>query len=284
MLTRLATSVSRSQGDTGSDGPGRDAYGRGVRRRLAAALAVCGLTGLSACHGLYNPPPKDPDALADYKEANDPYEPLNRKMYGVQMWAFKYVIKPVGKAWIWVLPSPVRRSLGNIAETWNQPVVFFGDVGAARPRRAGDAFVRYAINMTAGAAGLFDVAKYAGYPHHDGGAGLMMASWGMPSGPYLFVPGTGPTTIRDGVGTGVDIVFQPLTWVPSGYGLLTFYTAYSTAGTINAFADHIQDFDQVERDSLDPYATIRSAWQQNRQSQVDTIRNDHRATTPDWYN
>jgi len=253
-------------------------------RRITVALAGLSTLVLSACHSLYTPPPKDPDALADYKEANDPYEPLNRKMYGVQMWAYRNALRPVGKAWVYVVPKPVRQSLDNLNETWNIPVVFFSDVGGAKPRRAGDDFVRYVINMTAGVGGLFDVAKYAGYEHHDGDAGLTLASWGISSGPYLFLPGKGPSTFRDGAGYGIGIGLQPLNYAPSGYGLLTYNWAYNIAGQLNGFGESTDMIDQVERDSLDPYSYIRSAWQQNRQSQVDAFRNDHRATTPDWYN
>ncbi|MBB2171005.1 MlaA family lipoprotein [Gluconacetobacter asukensis] len=250
-------------------------------RRITRLIAGLGLAALAGCAA---PPPKDPEALAEYREANDPYESLNRKMYDVSMTLDKYSMRPVAKAYVWAVPYRVRQSLGNMVQTMNEPVVFFNDVGAGKPRRAGDAFVRWCINMVAGVGGLIDVAKYAGYPHHDNDAGLTLATWSVPSGPYLFLPMMGPSSFRDGAGYGIDVGLSPWNYVPRGYGLLTFNWAYNIMGTINGRADHLDALDQLQKDALDPYATIRSAYQQQRKAQAEAIRNDHRATVPDWYN
>lgn len=149
-------------------------------RRITRLFVGLGLAALAGCAA---PPPKDPEALAEYREANDPYESLNRKMYDLSMTLDKYSMRPVAKAYVWAVPYRVRQSLGGLVQTMNEPVVFFNDVGAGKPRRAGDAFVRWCVNMVAGLGGLIDVAKYAGYPHHDNDAGLTLATWGVPSGP-----------------------------------------------------------------------------------------------------
>lgn len=252
-----------------------------LRRPALRVLGMAlGLLGLAACAA---PPPTDPDALAEYKEANDKYEKLNRKGFDLTMWANKYTLRPVAKAYIWAVPRPLRNSFGSLYQTMNEPVVFFNDVGAGKPRRAGDAFVRWCINMTAGIGGLIDVANYAGYTHHDNDAGLTLATWGVPSGPYLFLPVLGPSSFRDGLGYGIDVGLSPWNYVPRGYGLLTFNWAYNIMGTINGMATNVDALDQVMKDSLDPYATIRSAYQQQRKAMAEAIKNDHRATVPDWY-
>lgn len=274
---------ARSEGTGSRSARKRNAGGSpGWTRVVAGSLAIF---GLAACSGMRNPPPKDPEALADYKAANDPYEPLNRKMYGVNMWAYHNALRPVGKAWAWVVPKFARDAIGNLSSTWNEPVAFFSDVGAGKSRRAGDSFMRFAINMTAGVGGLIDVATPAGYPKEEGSPGLTLASWGVASGPYLFLPGMGPSTVRDALGDGViSIGLAPLDYVPKGYGLLTFNWAYNIAGRLNGYADAIDQIDSVERDALDPYAFIRSAWQQQQAAKVEALKNDHRATVPDWYN
>ena len=262
----------------------RETRSRRVSRRSRTLAGALALLALGACGSMRQPPPTDPDDLADYKAANDPYEPLNRKMYNVQMWAYHKVLRPVGKAWIWAIPKPVRHSIANINETWREPAVFFSDVGAGKPRRAGDAFMRFAINMSAGVGGFFDVAGLVGYNQHETDPGLTMGTWGVASGPYLFIPFVGPSNFRDGAGYGIGQGLTPINYVPRGYDLLTFNWAYNVAGTMEGYASSIDQIDHVEQDSLDPYSYIRSAWQQNRQSQIDTIKNDDRATTPDWYN
>lgn len=248
---------------------------------LVKFLTGCGLLALSACATM--PKPTDPEALAEYNEANDPYQSLNRKMYNLSFAVDKYTMKPVAKAYVWAVPRLARQSLGNMVRTMNEPIVFFNDVGAGKSRLAGDTFARWVINMSVGIGGLIDVAKMAGYPHHDNDAGITLATWGVKSGPYLFLPMMGPSSIRDGIGYGIDVGLSPWNYVPRGYGLLTFNWAYNITGIINGRADHLDDLEQLERDALDPYATIRSAYQQQRKALAESIKNDHRATTPDWY-
>ena len=70
----------------------RETRSRRVSRRSRALAGTLALLALGACGSMRNPPPTDPDDLADYKAANDPYEPLNRKMYNIQMWEYFLII------------------------------------------------------------------------------------------------------------------------------------------------------------------------------------------------
>lgn len=249
-------------------------------RALAGCLA---LLTVGACSSIRNPPPKDPEALEDYKAANDPYEPLNRKMFTVNMIAYYYALRPMGNFWRNNIPKPIRNSISNVNQTWSEPSIFFSDVGAGKPRRAGDTFMRYVINMTAGVAGFFDVASLVNYKQHSTDPGMTMALWGVKSGPYVFLPGIGPSSFRDATGYAIAQGLVPINYVPSGYGLIDFNWGYNILGAFNGFADSIDQLDQLEHQSLDPYAFMRSAWQQQRQAEIDTLKADKRATVPDWY-
>ena len=94
------------------------------------------------------------------------------------------------------------------------PALFINDVIETKPRRAGDTFVRFVVNSTAGIGGLFDVASSLGYPYHDSDFGTTLALWGVPEGPFLFLPVLGPSNPRDAAGFGVDVAFDPLTLRP----------------------------------------------------------------------
>lgn len=263
---------------------GQTREGSSAQRRFSSrsSLLVATLVALTGCSAIKAPVPKDPDALEEYKQANDPYEPLNRKVYNLTMTVDHWALRPVAKAYVWAVPRPVRNSLGNMITTMNEPSVFFNDVGAGKPRRAGDSFVRWCINMSVGIGGLIDVAKMAGYPHHDNDAGMTLANWGIPSGPYLFLP-MGPSSIRDGIGYGIDQGLSPWNYVPRGYGLISFNWAYNMMGVVHGRSTHLDELDALQRDALDPYATIRSAYQQQRKAQAEAIKNDNRATVPAWY-
>ena len=71
--------------------------------------------------------------------------------------------------------------------------------------------------------------------------------------------------------------------MPRGYGLITLNWALYGIGTIDARAQVLADLDQVKKNALDPYATIRSLYRQHRNAQIQAMRDDHRATVPDWY-
>ncbi|MCT6838013.1 MAG: VacJ family lipoprotein [Bifidobacteriales bacterium] len=249
--------------------------------RKTALFTLVGCLTFSSLAGCTAKPPKDPDELADYKAANDKFEPFNRKMFNINMWVYHKALRPVGRFWQKHVPQPIRTSVATLNETWREPAVFFSDVGAGRPRRAGDAFMRFLLNMTT--AGFYDVAKHLGYQHHETDPGMVLALWGVKSGPYLFLPGLGPSSFRDAAGYALGQGLTPINYVPSGYGLISFNWGYNILGTFNTFADNTDQLDQLEHQSLDPYAFMRSAWQQQRQSQIDALKADHRATTPDWY-
>ena len=96
------------------------------------------------------------------------------------------------------------------------PVQLGNDILEAKPRRAGDTTMRFLINTTIGVVGIFDVAKDLGYPDHDSDFGMTLALWGVPDGPFLFLPVLGPTNPRDATGFAVDIAADPFTWVGRG--------------------------------------------------------------------
>jgi phospholipid-binding lipoprotein MlaA len=132
--------------------------------------------------------------------------------------------------------------------------------------------MRFVINSTAGVGGIFDVAKSVGYPAHTTNFGITLALWGVPQGPYLYLPFFGPSSPRALVGRGADTVFDPFTWVPRGYGLLTFNWARTGLGLVDERAEYMSDLEHVKATALDPYATFRSLYRQSVASQVEAAR------------
>jgi phospholipid-binding lipoprotein MlaA len=251
---------------------------------LAGALpTILGPTflGLAAC--ATKPPASDPDAVADYEQTNDPLEPTNRFFYSVNDKLDTYALKPVAQGYVYITPLPVRTGVHNVLSNLSSPVLLANDVAEAKPRRAGDTFMRFLINSTAGVAGIFDVAKGLGYPGHDAGGDVTLGLWGVPSGPFLYLPLLGPSSPRGVVGYGIDIAVDPFTYVPHGYGLETMNWARYGLGIIDTRAALLTDLDKVKSSALDPYATFRSLYRQHAQSEIDAARADDRSTTPDWY-
>lgn len=253
----------------------------GLAAAIATGFALFGLPLLSLA-GCADKP-TDPQELADYQATNDPLEPTNRFIYGVSNTVDRYTLKPVATAYVQVVPQPVRTGVHNALSNFASPARFANDVLEAKPRRAGDTFMRFLINSTVGVLGVFDVAGDVGYPGHENDGGMTLAVWGVPQGPYLFVPLLGPSSPRALTGYVMNIGLSPLTYVPRGYGLLTLNYALYGIGLIDGRAAVLDTLNQLNRDALDPYATLRSVYRQNRAAQIETLRNDNRMTTPDWF-
>ena len=137
------------------------------------------------------PPVGDPEALAEFRETNDPYEPTNRFFYRITDKLDTYLLRPVAVAYRDTVPEAVRRPIHNVLSNLSTPAAFADDVLQGKPRNAGDSMMRFVINSTAGVGGLFDVAAKAGYPNHDTDFGLTLALWGVGEGPYPVPAGAG---------------------------------------------------------------------------------------------
>ena len=220
--------------------------------RFTISLCLTALT-LSACAGNR----MDTD--------NDPYEPFNRKMFAVEQALDHYIVEPVAKGYA-VLPQPVRRSTRNFLNNLASPITLVGDVMQGELNRATTTALRLGINSTIGLAGLFDPAARMGFERHTEDFGQTLAVYGVPSGPYLYVPGLGPMPPRDLAGWTIDWAFDPWTYIADGDIGIAF-GSYALDG-IDSRATNLGIIDEIERSSVDFYATVRSLYRQNRRSEI----------------
>jgi ABC-type transporter lipoprotein component MlaA len=132
----------------------------------------------------------------------DPFEASNRVMYAINDPLDKYIAKPIAQAWVDYVPSIIRQGVSNYVN--NIDDLFSGINGLLQGKldKAGNDFGRVLINTGFGFAGLIDIASDAGIPRGEEDFGQTFGYWGIPQGPYLFIPLWGPTTVRDG--TGID--------------------------------------------------------------------------------
>ena len=124
-------------------------------------------------------------------------------------------------------------------------------------------------NSTLGLGGIFDVAaNQFGVPGHSEDYGQTLGRWGVGEGPYVFVPVLGPSNPRDLLGFGLGIAADPLTWFGQGAAVdaLTYARAGVTA--VDARESLIEPLDDLERSSLDSYATLRSVYRQRRAAEI----------------
>jgi phospholipid-binding lipoprotein MlaA len=239
---------------------------------------------LLALTGCATPPPaSDPDALAEYRTTNDPLEPTNRVFYAINNGIDTVLLRPLAVTYRYVVPQPARNSVHNLLDNLSAPVAFGNDLLQTKPRRAGDTFMRFMINSTVGVAGLFDVATGWGYPEHDSDFGMTLALWGVPEGPFLFLPVLGPSDPRDAIGFGVDQVMDPFFWPPNGGGWNTFRWSRTGVAAVDARERALDPIASIKKTALDPYATFRSLYRQHRRSEIEAAEQDNRRTIPNWF-
>ena len=231
------------------------------RTALAAMLLA-----LAAC--ATPPPADDPEAVAEFKELNDPLEPTNRAIFDFNDVLYTNVFRPVALGYRGAVPEFARNRINDFLSNLKLPVVFVNDVLQGNFPHAGEAVERLALNLTFGVGGIMDVATPMGVPRHDSDFGQTLAVWGVGEGPYLVLPIIGPSSPRDGVGYLADSFADPLdqylqnsnlTWIAEmrfGVTVLTVYEA------------NVDVLDDIKRSAMDYYGAMRSAYRQRRAAQI----------------
>ena len=232
--------------------------GVGMRKLLFAAAFGAGVN-LSACATM----PPNPDAPA----TNDPYEATNREIFALNLKIDGWTLRPTATAYANNVPEGLREAVHNVLANLDLPITFTNDVLQAEPRRAGQTVSRFLVNSTLGVGGLFDMASRVGIPDHTEDFGQTLAVWGAGEGPYFVLPLLGPNPPRDLLGQGVDFAFDPTIYVRiKQHPWWMMGHAYVTI--LDLRARNMETLDDIERTSLDFYATTRSLYRQHRASEI----------------
>jgi len=232
-------------------------------RRIAARLLapVTGALLLGACASV----------PGGYELAKrDPLEKVNRGAWGVNQAADKVVIKPATQVYRAVAPRPVRQGMTNAFANLTEPWSFVNNILQGKGERASRNFTRFLVNSTIGVAGLWDPASKMGLRSAPEDLGQTLAKWGVNGGPYLVLPLLGPSTLRDGIGSGVAAYADPVKIGINHADINVWYKrGYLAMYIISARSDLIESGgDTFLQTSLDPYAAARSAYLQLREAAI----------------
>ena len=242
-----------------------------MRPGLSAGLALAGVFGLWAAAAdaqpAVQPATAPPPVSEGSKPAYDPWEPLNRSLFRFNAGLDWAVVRPLALGYKTARPSPVRAGVRNAINNIGEPLTFVNDVLELRLPNAGRTATRFAVNSTIGLLGVFDVASKMGLPIHYADFGETLGRYGVPQGPYLYIPILGPSSVRDGAGRVVDVYT----------GLLNLHDLHVTYGErlavtavdgIDTRAELDGDLVELQRTATDEYASQRSLYLQHRQSLV----------------
>ncbi|HEX2391104.1 MAG TPA: VacJ family lipoprotein, partial [Casimicrobiaceae bacterium] len=191
---------------------------------------------------------------------DDPFEPMNRASYRVHEVVDGHFIKPMVQAYVDYTPRLVQEGIHNFFGNIDD---FFSFINAAlqnKPDKAGHDLGRVITNTGFGLLGLIDVASEAGVPKGNEDFGQTFGVWGIPQGPYLFIPVFGPTTVRDGTGWIVRGYASPIGYIED----IPTRNVLWALNVIDLRASALQAESMVNQAALDPYTFIRRAYLQRR--------------------
>lgn len=140
----------------------------------------------------------------------DPWEPLNRQIHGFNHGLDKVTLKPVAKAYEFVIPQFMRTGVTNFSRNLRTPVNIVNNLLQGKIKNGFTETGRLIINTTMGIGGLFDIATDAGIERKYEDFGQTFAAWGIPDGPFVVIPILGPFTLRDSLGIPLNLFFDPL--------------------------------------------------------------------------
>ena len=214
----------------------------------------------------------DDDFVEEIKPADDPLEGFNRLSFEVSMALDKVLIRPAAMVYKTVIPKPLRDGVRNGLSNLGEPVVFVNDLLQGKPLRALRTLGRFLLNSTLGLGGLFDIAREEKFklPHHPNSFGNTLGFYGVKPGPYIYLPILGPTTLRDlvdqaeGEATGA-VVDNPVFRDPQGIAL-------TIAGGLDQRVENDVALKALLEDAVDPYATFRETWLQDRQGEIESLK------------
>lgn len=198
---------------------------------------------------------------------HDPYEATNRKIHENNRKIDRNVLRPVAYAYGETVPEPIRIGVGNFSNNLSLPGDVVNNILQFRLDDAIHNTVRFMVNTTIGLGGILDPGTAIGLDARETDFGETLHVWGVAEGAYLELPSLGPSTQRDAVGKGVDILLNPLSYVvrkPERYALPASGVA-ARLGDRYRFGTTI---DSVLYDSADSYAQSRLLYLENRRFQL----------------
>ena len=211
------------------------------------------------------------------KKVKDCFENLNRATFALNQSLDKTIIKPLAESYR-NLPDPIQKGTHNFVTNLSSLItipnnVLQGDIKLAIINTA-----RLAVNSTVGLLGTIDVANKVGFPKYEKeDYGQTLGAWGVGPGCYIVLPILGPSTLRDTTGSFLNVLGGDPYYNASMHGNNEFLSEglYMTTKAVEGIdfrSNNIESFDNLEINSIDFYASVKSLYLQDRENKISNIR------------
>jgi phospholipid-binding lipoprotein MlaA len=211
------------------------------------------------------------------KSTKDCFEKINRASFALNQGLDKIIFKPVAKGYR-KLPSPIKKGTSNVLENLSNLITIPNNVLQGDFKTAGINTVRLVVNTTVGILGIVDTADKMGFPEYvKEDYGQTFGKWGMGPGCYLVLPILGPSTVRDTMGSFANVMGGDPYYNLSANGNNEYldgklYAATKTISAIDFRAKNIETLDNLEKNSVDFYASVKSVYLQDRENKIKNIQ------------
>jgi len=209
----------------------------------------------------------------EIKQVKDCFEKFNRKVFRFNQGLDKTVIKPIAKGYR-NLPDPIQKGTSNAIKNLSTLITIPNNVLQGDLKTAVINTARLAVNTTVGLLGTIDVANKVGFPKYEKeDYGQTLGAWGIGPGCYIVLPVLGPSTIRDTAGSFTNALGGDPWYNMSIHGNNEFlnnklYIASKAISGVDFRANNLESFDNLEENSIDFYASVRSLYLQDRENKI----------------
>ena len=222
----------------------------------------------------------------EIKAADECFEGTSRAIFKFNTAFDNAILAPVAKGYN-KLPEPIKNGTSNFTSNIATLLSIPNHVFQGNMREAGDATASFLINSTIGIIGLANPAEKMGLKAQKEDVGQTLGSYGVGPGCYFVLPLLGPTTARDSFGMIADSFVDPfahITWRENEMagisGQRLDYLAVKGTAAVDFRADNDTNFESLEKNSLDLYASFKSLYLQNRENKI----NNSSEGNDDWGN
>ena len=141
---------------------------------------------------------------------SDPFQSINKKTHNFNQTLDENLATPVARIYKIITPDILEIGVTNFTHNVEDLSVALNNILQGKINEGVSDIFRFTINSTLGLAGFIDIASNLGFKKHDEDFGQTLAIWGIPDGPYIVLPGLGPSTLRDTLAMIPDAFLTPL--------------------------------------------------------------------------
>tara|TARA_B110001450_G_C17612057_1_gene477686 strand:- start:469 stop:1254 length:786 start_codon:yes stop_codon:yes gene_type:complete len=206
-------------------------------------------------------------------QVKDCFEGLNRATFKLNQGLDSIIFEPLANAYRF-LPTPIRSGASNVLDNLSNLVTIPNNILQGDFKKAGENTGRLVVNTTLGILGIFDVARVVGLTEYEKeDYGQTLGVMGMSGGCYLVLPILGPTTVRDAAGSVANLMGGDPWYNISVKNNTQHFEErdyyFSRLGKgVDFRAKNLDSLENLEKNSMDFYASVRSLYLQDRQLKI----------------